>query len=224
MWFRPWALTPAVQGLWHWAHRGLVNQTTQSSKGGTRHGRSCKALRFPVLPTSSGHLPSPVSLLKPPLSCSRRCAWQTGATFMASNQWQRWTALSSRASGMGMGGVSSLTFHSCPELYFPPPPSPGMLRSLFFWTVIMTIYISGWILTRTYVLSTTGLAKEVMWDSRESCRNLLKSAGVCILTLKYISVARPVWQSNPGTQQRRQRDGGQYRPQSGSASRLRRSV
>ena len=148
-----------------------------------------------MLPTSSGHLSSPVSLLKLPLSWSCCCAWQqTGAPFMASNQWQSWTALSSWVLGMGVGGVCSLTFHSCPELYLPPPPSPGMLWSLFFWTVTMTVYIFGCILTRTCILSTTGLAKEVMWDSRESWRNLLRSAGVCILTLKYISVARPVWQ------------------------------
>lgn len=64
------------------------------------------------------------------------------------------------------------------------------------------IYLSGCILTGTCIPSTSGLAQEVMRGSGDSWRNLLKSAGVCILTLKCISAARPVRQSNPGTNQR----------------------
>lgn len=102
MWFRPWALTPGSPGLWHWAHRGLVNRP-QSSKGGTCDMAAAARHSGSLCCQHPQGISLPVSLLKPLLSCSRRCAWQTGATFMASNQWQRWTALSSRAPGWGWG-------------------------------------------------------------------------------------------------------------------------
>lgn len=145
-----------------------------------------------------GSFPSGVNLLWRGLSWSHGGGWQTGSWLMSS---------CSSIYGLQPDRVEL----PCPRGPWPSTPaqsispSPSSLRilwSVFFWSVTVTAYISGYILTGTCIPSTAGLAKEVMQGSGESWRNLLQSAGVCILTRKCISAARPVWQSNPGMNKR----------------------